>query len=116
MHESTSVRKASKLPATPGVSSGAARFLQAIEEADNSVRIQALSGRKTMSSEYDKKNEPNQGQKDDKSMGGRQGQNPQGGQREGGETPESRREGQGSQGQPVQGSQKKPSTGETESE
>ena len=63
-----------------------------------------------MSSEYDKKNEPGQGQKDDKSMGGRQGQNPQGG-REGEQ--ENWREGQGgSQGQP---GQRKPSTG-TESE
>ena len=31
-----------------------------------------------MSSEYDKKNEPGQGQRDDKLPGGRQGQNPQG--------------------------------------
>jgi hypothetical protein len=58
-----------------------------------------------MSSEYEKKNEP--GQKDDKSMGGRQGQNPQGGQtgREG--ESENWREGQGD-------SSKKPSTGSTD--
>lgn len=66
-----------------------------------------------MSSEYDKKNEPGQGQgqKDDKSMGGRQGQNPQGG-REGEQ--ENWREGQGgSQGQQGQQGQRKPSGGET---
>ena len=60
-----------------------------------------------MSSEYEKKNEP--GQKDDKAMGGRQGQNPQGG--------ETGREGEqerGREGQP--GSQKKPSTDEPEAE
>jgi len=68
-----------------------------------------------MSSEYDKKNEPGQGQRDDKSMGGRQGQNPgQGGQggREGSDK-ENPREGQGGSQVPG-GSQRKPGESETE--
>ena len=56
-----------------------------------------------MPNEYEKKNEPTQGQKDDKSMGSRPGQNPQG---------EPGREGErGREGQIPQ--QKKPSTPES---
>ncbi len=67
-----------------------------------------------MSSEYDKKNEPGQGQRDDKLPGGRQGQNPQGG-REGSE-PENPREGQGGSQTPG-GAQRKPGqSGEPETE
>lgn len=59
-----------------------------------------------MSNEYEKKNEPSQGQKDDKSLGGRQGQNPQDRSKEKGE-PETWRE-----GQPGSPNPKKPSTGD----
>jgi hypothetical protein len=105
------------LPATPTSSTDAGTHPAGSLGAGNWARNQGVSREEIMSSEYDKKNEPGQGQRDDKSTGGRQGQNPQGGQggREGTDK-ENPREGQGGSQNPG-GSQRKPGqSGETETE
>jgi len=72
--------RASNLPATPTSSTERGTHPASSLVAGNWARNQGVSREEIMSSEYDKKNEPGQGQRDDKSTGGRQGQNPQGGQ------------------------------------